>query len=65
MYPGSVDEGVLTEKQALPVMKLSYGGSFPRISSINYILGPLVCSGEQLIEDDFVSRTQPSAQILL
>ena len=46
MYPGSEDGGVLTAKQALPVMKLNYGGSFSRISSINYTLGPLICSGE-------------------
>ena len=46
MYPGSQDEGDLTAKQSLPVMKLSYGGAFTRHSSINYILGPLVCSGK-------------------
>ena len=46
MYPDSVDEGYLTAKKALPVMKLSYGGAFTRLSRIQYILGPLICKGK-------------------
>ena len=46
MYPGSEDDGDLTAKERLPVMKLSYGGSFSPHSSIKYILGPLICSGK-------------------
>ena len=46
MYPGSEDEGELTNKEALPVMKLSYGGAFTRHSSIKYTLEPLICSGK-------------------
>ena len=45
MYPGSIDEGELTSKEALPVMKLSYGGAFSRHSSIKYTVEPLICSG--------------------
>ena len=43
--PKSVDEGFLTSKEALPVMKLSYGGAYSEHSSIQYILGPLICTG--------------------
>ena len=45
MYSNSVDEGVLSSKSALPVMKLSYGGSFSKYSSILYFIGPLICTG--------------------
>ena len=45
MFLKSVDEGYLLQKEALPVMELSYGGSFSPISSIQYILGPLICTG--------------------
>ena len=50
MFPQSVDEGYLSQKEALPVMELSYGGSFSPISSIQYILGPLVCTGRFKIQ---------------
>ena len=45
MYPGSEDEGELTSKEALPVMKLSYGGAVSG-SSIKYFIGPLICLGQ-------------------
>lgn len=41
-----IDEGVLTDKDSLPVKSLRYGGSLTRISSVRYILGPLLCSGK-------------------
>ena len=41
-----IDEGVLTDKNSLPVKSLRYGGSLTKISSVKYILGPLVCSGK-------------------
>ena len=41
-----VDVGVLTDKEALPVTSLNYGGALTQISSIKYTLGPLVCSGK-------------------
>ena len=43
---GLVDEGNLTDKEALPVKSLKYGGAMLKISSIEYILGPLVCGGK-------------------
>ena len=43
---GLVDDGILTDKESLPVKSLKYGGAITRISSINYILGSLVCSGK-------------------
>ena len=43
-----MDQGYLSQKEALPVMKLSYGGSYSQMSSIQYILGPLVCRGENI-----------------
>ena len=46
MFPESEDKGALTAKEALPVMKLGYGGAYSQHSSINYILGPLICSGK-------------------
>ena len=41
-----IDDGILSDKDSLPVMSLRYGGAFTRISSIKYILGPFVCSGK-------------------
>ena len=41
-----IDDGILSDKDSLPVMSLRYGGAFTKISSIKYILGPLVCSGK-------------------
>ena len=41
-----MDEGNLTDKEALPVKSLKYGGVMLKISSIEYILGPLVCGGK-------------------
>ena len=41
-----VDEGTLTDKESLPVKSLKYGGAMLKISSVKYILGPLVCSGK-------------------
>ena len=52
MYPGSIDEGFLTSSEALPVMELSYGGSFTQTSSIQYILGPLICTGLKFLVRD-------------
>ena len=46
MFSKAMDQGYLSKKDALPVMKLSYGGSYSQLSSIQYILGPLVCRGE-------------------
>ena len=45
MLPIAIDEGYLSQKETLPVMKLSYGGSYSQHSSIQYILGPLICTG--------------------
>ena len=45
MFPRAIDEGYLSQKETLPVMKLSYGGSYSQHSSIQYILGPLICTG--------------------
>ena len=41
-----VDDGILTDKNALPVKTLRYGGAQTKFSNIKYILGPLVCSGK-------------------
>ena len=46
-----VDVGVLTDKEALPVIYLSYGGALTQISSIKYTLGPLVCSGKARVSN--------------
>ena len=48
IFTKTVDEGYLTQKEALPVMKLSYGGAYWQQSSIQYILGPLICSGQHM-----------------
>ena len=44
-----IDDGNLTDKDALPVKSLRYGGSKTRISTIKYVLGPLVCSGKDWV----------------
>ena len=44
--PDLVDKGILTDKDSLPVKSLKYGGAKTQLSSIKYILGPLVCSGK-------------------
>ena len=41
-----VDEGTFTDKNALPVKSLRYGGAYTKFSNIKYRLGPLVCSGK-------------------
>ena len=41
-----VDEGTLTDKNALPVKSLKYGGAYTKFSTIKYVLGPLVCNGK-------------------
>ena len=43
---GLIDDGILTDKTALPVKSVKYGGAITQISSIKYILGSLVCSGK-------------------
>ena len=43
---GLIDDGNLTDKDALPVKVLKYGGAVTPFSKIKYILGPLVCSGK-------------------
>ena len=40
------DEGILTDKNSLPVKALRYGGAMTKFSSVKYILGSLVCSGK-------------------
>ena len=40
-----IDIGTLTSMKQLPVMQLNYGGSFTSLSSIEFDLGPLRCSG--------------------
>ena len=41
-----VDEGILTDINALPVKSLRYGGAYTKFSKVKYILGPLLCSGK-------------------
>ena len=55
MFSRSMDHGYLSQKEALPVMQLSYGGSYSQHSSIQYILGPLVCRGKFQINVVLVS----------
>ena len=43
---GLIDDGILTDKDSLPVKSLKYGGAKTQFSSIKYILGSLVCSGK-------------------
>ena len=52
-----VDVGVLTDKKALPVKSLNYGGALTQISSIKYLLGPLVCSGKARVPNHHVMYT--------
>ena len=40
------DNGVLTSMDQLPVKKLNYGGAFSSFGSIQFDLGPLICSGK-------------------
>ena len=44
--PGLIDDGIFTDKDSLPVKSLKYGGALTQISSVKYILGPLVCGGK-------------------
>ena len=44
--PSLIDDGILTDKDSLPVKSLKYGGAITQISSVKYILGPLVCGGK-------------------
>ena len=46
MRPNQVDDGILTDKNSLPIKSLRYGGAYASISSVEYTLGPLVCSGK-------------------
>ena len=41
-----VDDGILTDKNSIPVKSLRYGGAMTIFSSLKYILGPFVCSGK-------------------
>ena len=41
-----IDDGILSDKDSLPVMSLRYGGAFTKISRIQYLLGPLICNGK-------------------
>ena len=41
-----IDDGILSDKMSLPVMSLRYGGSVTGVSKIQYVLGPLLCSGK-------------------
>ena len=41
------DTGILTSMDKLPIFAVSYGGSLTPYSSINYNIGPLVCSGKK------------------
>ena len=43
---GLIDDGIFTDKTALPVKSLKYGGAITQFSSIKYLLGSLVCSGK-------------------
>ena len=49
MRPNQVDDGILSDKNALPVKSLRYGGSYASFSSVKYILGPLVCTGKERV----------------
>ena len=43
------DEGVITNMEHLPVMRLNYGDSGKRYAWIEYNLGPFVCSGKDYL----------------
>ena len=45
---GMIDQGVLSDKNSLPVKALRYG-AFTAISSIKYMLGPFICTGKNQI----------------
>ena len=47
--PHLIDDGILTDKDSLPVKSLKYGGAVTQISSVKYNLGPLVCSGKATV----------------
>ena len=49
MRPNQIDDGILTDKSSLPVKSLRYGGSYASISSVKYVLGPLVCTGKERV----------------
>lgn len=56
-----IDVGELTDKDILPVKSLKYGGALTQISSVKYILSPLVCSGKarvwtEKLKDIFLSE---------
>ena len=40
-----IDIGTLTSMKKLPVMQLNYGGAFTSMSSIEFDLGPMRCTG--------------------
>ena len=40
-----IDIGTLTSMKQLPVMQLNYGGAFTSMSSIEFDLGPMRCTG--------------------
>ena len=46
----AVDEGVLTNKDQLPVTELAYGGGSGLYSFISYNLGHLECRGKDSIQ---------------
>ena len=54
---GLIDNGILTDKDSLPVKSLKYGGSITQFSSIKYILGPLVCSGKARVSWHVISSS--------
>jgi len=43
------DEGIITNMEHLPVMRLNYGDSGKRYAWIEYNLGPFVCSGKDYL----------------
>ena len=75
------DIGVLTSMDQLPVKNLNYGGAFSSFGSIQFDLGPLICSGkskpypsesikEEILEmkskiQKFIDTTTTSQQALI
>ena len=49
-----IDIGTLTSMKQLPVMQLNYGGAFNSLSSIEFDLGPLRCSGMRIHANNFL-----------
>ena len=47
-----IDDGILTNKDTLPVKSLRYGGSLTPYSTIRYFLGPLVCRGKARVSSE-------------